>query len=642
MLIKKPNGQQWQALPQTLQWVWLIAWSTNTRLFVGFLVMSLLESVLPAALALTGRGLINAIVVGVQQGNNNNTHLLFWLVLGALLATVNAIITNLGDYWQQCLQDELYQCVGLKIMNQASHLDLAMMESTQTQDLLESARRYGQGLVGQLINRIVLLLNLILRLASLVGILLWIEPLMVGWLAMLALPTLLLRLHLANQTYTTNQRRTVKHRWSNYYIRTLADLRLLPELKLFNLLPLFTERFQALSNEFIREDRQLYRFGLWLNVSFAIVGVVGLYALFGRIAGRIFAGTLTVGDLAIYISSAMQLQNAVQSLVQTLAGMREQLLHLADLQSFLALQPTPHVLQQETATERSFCLSEQAPDLQTSPEQVIITPDMWSTSPCSLKTGSIEFDNVSFTYPNSDEPALANLSFCLQPGETVVIVGENGAGKSTLAMLLAGLYLPTLGRIWVDGVDLQTIDPQAWQEQIGFVFQRFAPYEATVHENIAYGDWQRLLDRPTEVKELARIAQVEGLIASLPQGYETLLGRQFGKRNLSGGQWQKLALARGLARHNARLLILDEPSASLDARAEYELFSRFRKASAGRTTVLISHRFSTIRMADRILVLEKGKLIESGQHEELLARGGHYAMLYRLHRQQMGSVTSER
>lgn len=628
---KKFGRQEGQALLRRLRWVWQIAWSTSPYLLMGFLATALLESLLPAAIALAGRGLINAIVEGVQQGASGNNDLLFWLVLGAVLATSNAVINNLGDYWQQCLQDELNQRVGLDILQHAAQLDLPLMERSETQDLIERTRRYGQGLVGQVISKLVTLLNLSIRFTTLIGILLWIEPLVVGWLGILALPLLILRWRLATQTYAMYQRRTLKYRWSNYYIRTLTDVRLLAEVKFFNLAPLFTDRFRRLNQEFIGEDRRLYRFNLWLNSSFAFIGAVGLYALFGRIAGRIFAGALTVGDVAIYTSSALQLQGTVQAVVQTVASLREQLLHLDDLQTFLAMQPTPS---RPTLSLPSLVSSNDNGDAPYPQVANGNSPNNGTNRPASSGgRGMIEFDHVSFAYPNSNEPVLTNLSFQLAPGETVAVVGENGAGKSTLAMLLARLYAPTAGVIRVDGVDLQAIDAAIWQQQIGFVFQRFIPYEASVRENIAYGDWQHLLEQPAKIEGLAQLAHAEGLIERLPERYETMLGWQFGKRNLSGGQWQKLALARGLARTDARLLILDEPSASLDARAEYELFSRFRQAAAGRTTVLISHRFSTISMADRILVLHKGQLIEVGTHTDLLTRDSHYARLYQLHHQ---------
>ena len=253
----------------------------------------------------------------------------------------------------------------------------------------------------------------------------------------------------------------------------------------------------------------------------------------------------------------------------------------------------------------------------------------------------IRFKNVSFTYPGSAEPALRDISLHIRPGETIALVGENGAGKTTLVKLLARLYDPDSGGIEFNGADLRTLSLTELHKQIGFVFQDFSRYEATAADNIAYGDWRLMTGEREKVEEIARQAGVDTMVRSMPAGYETRLGRLFGEHDLSGGQWQKLAIARAFAR-DASVLILDEPTASLSVHAEYDLFYSFHELSRGRTTILVSHRFSTLSIADRILVMEKGRIIENGSHQELMGRAGPYANLYRLHRHPLESVLSKK
>jgi ATP-binding cassette subfamily B protein len=356
--------------------------------------------------------------------------------------------------------------------------------------------------------------------------------------------------------------------------------------------------------KFREEDRYLYWRTLVGNTFFVVLATVGFYALFVRIAQRVLSGVLTVGDVTIYSTTTIKLRGNLQDIVLSIRDVREQLLYLHDLRHFLQIEPRMPA----------------------------------TGAPVPNNNGVIECKELSFTYPGSKQPVLEQVSFRLEPGETVAIVGANGAGKSTLVKLLARLYEPTSGAIYFNETPITAFAPNAWQERIGFVFQQFNRYEATARENIAYGDWHHLQENPLLVQEIAKQAQIHELITGLPEGYDTLLGRKFGVHKPSLGQWQKIAIARALARRDSLLLILDEPTASLDAYAEYDLFCQFRELAAGRTTILISHRFSTIGMADRILVLDQGRLVESGSHSELLAHNGHYAKLYRLHQTQMGAT----
>jgi ATP-binding cassette, subfamily B, bacterial len=409
---------------------------------------------------------------------------------------------------------------------------------------------------------------------------------------------------LAQVSYQIEYERTSKRRWTNYFVKLLTDEQWVPEVKLLHISSLLTDRFHALMTKFREEDRTIYWRTFIGNTFFVVLATIGFYALFVRIAQRVLSGILTVGDVAIYSATTVKLRSNLQGIVLSIRDVREQMLYLNDLQAFLAVKPRVQA----------------------------------SGKPVADDNGIIEFQNVSFVYPGSKQPVLFDISFQVEPGETVALVGANGAGKSTLVKLLARLYEPTTGAICLNGATIRSFALTAWQERIGFVFQQFNRYEATATENIAYGDWKRLENNPLKVQEIAQRAQIDGLIAALPEGYDTMLGRKFGTHKPSLGQWQKIAIARALARQDSLLLILDEPTASLDAYAEYELFSQFRQLAAGRTTILISHRFSTIGMADRILVLDQGRLVESGTHAALMEHNGHYAKLYRLHQEQLGQA----
>lgn len=591
---------------RVIGWALRITWSACSGLLTLLIFLTVFSSLLPTALALTGRGLINELVVLLDQQTQSLYSLLPWILLGLALTSLDAIFSGSLTYVNKRLKDELNLKLAKEVMDHAARLDLAFFEDADSQDMLIRAQSNAAGLVAKFLTTAFALIGTVLQIISLAGVLLYIEPLILIVLTCFALGYFLFQWRLARESYQLEYERTSKRRWTNYFVKLVTDEQWVPEVKLLNISSLLTSRFYALMTKFREEDRHLYWRTLVGNTFFVVLATAGFYALFVRIAQRVLSGALTIGDVTIYSTTTVKLRSNLQDIVLSIREVREQLLYLHDLRHFLQVEP-------------------QMPT---------------TGAPVPNHSGVIECKALSFTYPGSKQPVLQGISFRLEPGETVAIVGANGAGKSTLVKLLARLYEPTNGTIYFNGTPITTFAPKSWQERIGFVFQQFNRYEATATENIAYGDWEHLGDNPLKVQEIAQQAQIHEMITALPEGYDTLLGRKFGTHKPSLGQWQKIAIARALARQNSLLLILDEPTASLDGYAEYDLFCQFRAMAVGRTTILISHRFSTIGMADRILVLDQGRLVESGSHAELLAHNGHYAKLYGLHQTQMGATTT--
>jgi ATP-binding cassette subfamily B protein len=603
---KKPWRDRLQALRHVPR-LFKLVWETHRGYTLVIMLLRALRAGIPIAVLWIGKLIIDGVIQAVEAVRAGQpvdwNHLVILLGLELGIALVGEGMARVSSLYESLLGDLFANRTSVQLMEHAASLDLEQFEDAETYDRLERARRQTVGRIGlftQLLSTVQDLITLVsLSLALLVYV-----PWLLLLLAVSVIPSFLGESHFASMGYSLLYSWTPQRRLLDYLRYAGASDITAKEIKLFGLSPFLVQRYATLSDEFYLANKALAIRRSIVSGLLAVIGTLGYYSAYGVIiyltikGHRSPAGIFTIGVLTFLAASFRQSRDLIQRVLMSLTQIYEQSLYLDDLFSFFTLRPRiksgPGALQVPRPVVQGYT-----------------------------------FEDVGFRYPNGEKWAVRHLSFTLKAGERIALVGENGAGKTTLAKLLARLYDPSEGRILLDGVDLREYDVDSLRQNVGVIFQDFVRYDLNVRENIAIGDIGELENEPA-ITLAADRSLASQVISKLPQGLAQMLGRRFeGAVDLSGGEWQKVALARAYLR-NAQLLILDEPTAALDARAEYEVFLRFSELTAGKMAVLISHRFSTVRMADRILVLQGGMLIEQGTHVELLAQSGLYAELFAL------------
>jgi ATP-binding cassette subfamily B protein len=587
-----------------------LIWSTSPVFSVLMVVLRLARSLTPLFELYVARLIVDG-VVGSRLHGADWTRLIH-LFLAAIAIAVTSDLLARGSILVESLMGDLFaNRTSVRIMEHAATLDLAQFEDPHFYDLLERARRESTGRIG-LFSQALAMAQDVVTLASLSAAMIVFNPWLLLLLAVTVLPSFIGETHFAGLGYSLLFRWTPQRRLLEYLRFVGASDRTAKEVQMLGLAPWLTERYRELAQQFYEENSDLSRRRAAVSASLSLLGTFGYYAAYGLIIYDTVRGLVTIGTMTFLAASFSQSRDIIQRLLLGATDVYQQILYLRDLFLFFEIKPT------------------------------IVNRPNARPVPRPIREGFV-FEDVGFQYPGSERWAIRHVNLVLRPGERLALVGENGAGKTTLTKLIARLYDPTEGRLLLDGVDLRDYDLAELRQAIGVIFQDFVRYDMRFDENIGVGRIDRTADYlkhavasqngaappvPQPIEEAARDSLADTLLARLPNGYAQMLGRRFDEGvDLSGGEWQKVALARAYLR-DAQLLILDEPTAALDARAEFEVFERFSELTHARMAILISHRFSTVRMADRIVVLSKAHLVEQGTHEELLAKGGLYSELF--------------
>ncbi len=591
------DTRSWSSLKHLPPFLKLI-WHTHPAMTAANLALRILKSLMPLGLLLVGKLIVDEVIHLIDIGNTGNSNHLWWLVATeAALALTNELLNRLIALLDALLGDLFANSSSIRLMEHAAKLDIEQFEDATFYDKLERARR-------QTLNRTVLMTQVmsqfqdVISLISLAAGLIIFNPWLILLLVVSVIPAFLGETHFNERSYSLVHGFTPERRELDYLRLTAASDETAKEVKLFGLSGFLTDRFRVLSDRYYADNKRLSIQRAGWGTLLAAISTVGYYAAYVVILMTTIAGGLSIGDLTFLSGSFARMRGLMETLLSRFASISQGAMYLEDFYAFFKLEPKIR------AGKKSLPF------------------------PHPIKDGFV-FENVGFRYQNASGWALKNLNLHIRPGEKIALVGENGSGKTTLVKLIARLYDPSEGQILLDGHPLSDYDPEDLRKEIGVIFQDFVRFQLTAGLNIATGSIADKLDQ-SKIAHAASMSLADSVVETLPKGYDQVIGRRFAEGvDLSGGQWQKIALGRVYMR-DAQVLILDEPTAALDARAEHEVFERFAGLSEGKTAFIISHRFSTVRMADRILVLQKGELIENGSHEELMHQAGHYSALFKL------------